>query len=172
MNSTPPTPVRRALRFALTAFVFMSAAQLAQAQFVDERTPAPKAAEQRAGQGASSVPFAPAKGEPAPPPVPVAAPVPTWEIKATDVRLDRVMDRWAKDAGWRVQWDANRHVELAGPNIFKGSFQEVVAQVLATPGILLSDYPLEGCVYPNTPPMVRITRMGDQVNECPEEYKQ
>ncbi len=94
-----------------------------------------------------------------------------WEIRATDVRLDLVLERWAKTAGWRVQWDANRHVELAGPNTFKGAFRDVVGQVLSTPGIKFSEFPLEGCIYPNVPPLIRITRMGDQTSECPEEYK-
>lgn len=104
-------------------------------------------------------------------PVAVPEPAQSWEIRATDVRLDLVLERWAKAAGWRVQWDANRHVELSGPNTFKGAFRDVVGDVLATPGIKFSDYPLEGCIYPNVPPLIRITRMGDQANECPQEYK-
>lgn len=117
---------------------------------------------------------------PRPAPVPLVSPVavPTqetvggsWEIKPTDVRLDKVLERWAKAAGWRVQWDAAKHVELSGPNTFTGAFELAVGQVLGTPGIRMSEYPLEGCIYPNNPPLIRITRMGEQVNECPEEHK-
>lgn len=103
--------------------------------------------------------------------VPEPEPEPSWEIKATDFRLDRVLERWSQQAGWRLQWDAARHVELSGPNVFRGSFESAVAQVLSTPGIRMSEFPLEGCIYPNTPRLMRITRMGDQVNECPVEFK-
>ena len=33
-------------------------------------------------------------------------------------------------------------------------------------GIRQSDYPLEACIYANTPPLVRITRQGEQAREC------
>ena len=94
-----------------------------------------------------------------------------WEIRATDVRLDLVLERWAKTAS--RQPDA---VFLAwrgrpGPFLFPGAFRDVVGQVLSTPGIKFSEFPLEGCIYPNVPPLIRITRMGDQTSECPEEYK-
>ena len=116
----------------------------------------------------------PAAPSAAPEPAAVSAPAPlqAWRIEPTDLRLDRVLRRWAEAAGWRIQWDAARHVELAGPNTFRGSFEQAVAQVLSTPGIRLSEYPLEGCIYPNTPPLLRITRQGEQAIECPSEFKQ
>jgi hypothetical protein len=37
---------------------------------------------------------------------------------------------------------------------------------LSSPGIRMSDFPLEACIYANTPPLVRITRQGEQTREC------
>ena len=149
--------------------------------------PAPAGAQaiERSSQpfpGGAGLPFAPAAEAIAPrsvapvqvpdaPAATAASSAAAWEIRSTDVRLDRVLERWAQGAGWRLQWDAARHVELAGPTVFRGTFESAVAQVLQTPGIRLSEYPLEGCIYANTPRLMRITRLGDQVNECPEEYK-
>jgi len=38
--------------------------------------------------------------------------------------------------------------------------------VLNSAGIRQSDYPLEACIYANDPPLVRITRQGEQSREC------
>ena len=154
-------PRRRLITNVVCAVAALCAGS-SSAQFVDERAAAKQPAVTAAG-----VPTAPAAAAPA---EPLPPPEKAWEIKPTDLRLDRVLHRWAEEAGWRVQWDAARHVELAGPNTFRGSFESAVAQVLATPGIRMSEYPLEGCIYPNTPPLVRITRQGEQVSECPQEY--
>ena len=93
-----------------------------------------------------------------------------WEVRTADMRIDRTLERWAQAAGWRVQWDATRHVEIGAPTTFRGSFEAAVRAVLATPGIRLSEFPLEGCLYPNNPPLLRITRQGEQAVECPTEY--
>ena len=90
-----------------------------------------------------------------------------WDVAVTDITLAKALERWAAKAGWRVRWDADRHVLISAPAIYEGSFEDAVATVLATPGIRGSAYPLEACVYANTPPLIRITRMGDQANECP-----
>jgi hypothetical protein len=90
-----------------------------------------------------------------------------WDVAVTDITLAKALDRWAAKAGWRVRWDADRHVLISAPAVYEGSFEDAVAAVLATPGIRGSAYPLEACVYANTPPLIRVTRMGDQVNECP-----
>jgi hypothetical protein len=92
---------------------------------------------------------------------------PKWTVDVQDITLAKTIDRWAARAGWRVRWDAERHVLISAPAVYGGSFEDAVAAVLATPGIRNSQYPIEACVYQNTPPLLRITRMGDQVNECP-----
>lgn len=89
-----------------------------------------------------------------------------WTVDVRDVYLANTFQRWAKQAGWRVRWDAAKHVMVEAPDTFTGSFEEAVAAQIESPGIANSSYPLEVCIYPNNPPLVRITRKGDQDKEC------
>lgn len=96
-----------------------------------------------------------------------------WHIKASDVRLASTFERWAKestDSGvpFSILWDAGKHVLIEAPTEYRGSFLDAIEQALKSPSILQSDYPLEACEYPNTPPVVRITRWGEQAKDCPE----
>jgi hypothetical protein len=116
-------------------------------------------------------PISPA--QPAPMPSPLVLPVmvapaiaPAWEVQIADVNLSNTFQRWAALAGYRVKWDANRNVLIDAPGRIEGSFEEAVERVLASPGIRQSEYPLEVCFYPNTPPLARVTRRGEQLKEC------
>ena len=95
-----------------------------------------------------------------------APPVQTWEVQIADVNLSNTFQRWAGVAGYRVKWDANRHILIDAPGEIRGSFEDALERVLASSGIRNSDYPLEVCFYPNTPPLARITRRGEQVKDC------
>lgn len=94
------------------------------------------------------------------------APAQQWEVLFSDVTLDKTFERWARAAGYRLKWDAAKNFLVEAHDTFHGDFESAVSNALATPGIRYSDYPLEGCVYPNSPPLMRITRRGDQVREC------
>lgn len=94
------------------------------------------------------------------------APAQQWEVLLSDVTLDKTFERWARAAGYRVKWDAAKNFLVEAHDTFHGDFESAVWDALATPGISYSDYPLEGCVYPNSPPLMRITRRGEQVREC------
>ncbi|HEY1059468.1 MAG TPA: TcpQ domain-containing protein [Limnobacter sp.] len=89
-----------------------------------------------------------------------------WELRLDDLRLDRALARWAKQAGYSFRWDADRYLLIGAPSVFDGNFTDAIEQVLETPGIANSEYPLEACVYANNPPLLRITRLGDQAREC------
>ncbi|MDP9902409.1 TcpQ domain-containing protein [Variovorax ginsengisoli] len=89
-----------------------------------------------------------------------------WAVEIRDVTLANTFQRWATAAGWRVRWDAAKNVMVEAPDVFKGRFEDAVTSQLASPGIAYSNYPLEVCFYPNTPPLARITRKGDQTKEC------
>lgn len=89
-----------------------------------------------------------------------------WSVETRDVNLANTFQRWAGQAGWRVRWDAQKHVMVEAPDSFSGTFEEAVEAQLSSPGIAMSAYPLEVCFYPNTPPLARITRKGDQNQEC------
>lgn len=86
----------------------------------------------------------------------------TWEVRVSDVRLEMTLERWAAAAGYKLLWDADRHVLLSAGDTFRGEFLEAVNRVLQSPAISQSDYPLEAVVYSNNPPVLRITRDGDQ----------
>lgn len=90
-----------------------------------------------------------------------------WEILPTDTRLATALERWAKQAGYSFRWDAERHALIEGAHTFLGTFEQAVRGALDTPGIALSAYPLESCIYPNNPPLLRITRKGEQAKDCP-----
>jgi hypothetical protein len=124
------------------------------------------------------LPFAPAARQampiaPAAPVAPIAlevpaaqAPRPQWDVAVADVSLLNTFKRWAVTAGYRIKWDALRHVLVEAPGVVTGTFEEAIEQVLSSPGIRNSEYPLEVCFYPNSPPLARITRRGEQVKDC------
>lgn len=89
-----------------------------------------------------------------------------WRVAVTDARLDKSLARWAKEAGFSFRWDADRHVLVSASSEFRGSLEAAVNELLSTPGIKNSDYPLEACIYSNSPPLLRVTRLGDQTNQC------
>jgi hypothetical protein len=101
---------------------------------------------------------------------PVASPgasaTQSWEVRTQDITLARTLERWASTAGYRLRWDADRNFLIAASDRYEGSFESALQAVLASAGIRQSDYPLEACVYANRPPLVRITRMGEQSREC------
>jgi hypothetical protein len=133
----------------------------AHAQFVDERTPPPSAKPAGAAlPGAARAAAAPSVPPPAPPP----PPMPKWMVSIGDVNLQSTFERWAQQAGYRVKWDAGRHVLVDAPGEIEGSFEQAVETVLASPGIRQSEYPLEVCFYSNK--VARVTRRGEQQKEC------
>ncbi|MDL5034353.1 TcpQ domain-containing protein [Pelomonas sp. APW6] len=152
------------------ALVSVLASSFAWAGFVDERTEKEKAAElgQRTPQVAASVaPAASAAAKAVPAAGATQEPVKTWEVLASDVLLMKTFQRWAKDAGYTLRWDAEKNFLVSGPNTWTGSFEYAVFKTLMTPGIRYSDYPLEACVYPNKPLLMRVTRKGEQARDCP-----
>ncbi|WP_234265132.1 toxin co-regulated pilus biosynthesis Q family protein [Hydrogenophaga sp. NFH-34] len=89
-------------------------------------------------------------------------PAETWSIQISDVRLETTLERWAKQAGYTLIWDADRHVLITAEDNFSGSFDEALLRVLSSPAISKSDFPLEAVIYGNNPPVLRITGLGEQ----------
>ena len=96
----------------------------------------------------------------------VGAPAGTWRVLTQDITLARTIERWAQQAGYRVKWDAQRNFLIGAPDSVDGTFETALTTVLNSAGIRQSDYPLEACIYANSPPLVRITRQGEQAREC------
>jgi hypothetical protein len=89
-----------------------------------------------------------------------------WHVLTQDITLARTLERWGAQAGYRVKWDAQRNFLIGAPDSVEGTFETALKAVLDSAGIRQSDYPLEACIYANTPPLVRITRQGEQALEC------
>jgi hypothetical protein len=89
-----------------------------------------------------------------------------WSVLVQDITLARTLERWGAQAGYRVKWDAQRNFLIGAPDSVEGTFETALKAVLNSAGIRQSDYPLEACIYANTPPLVRITRQGEQAREC------
>ncbi len=100
-----------------------------------------------------------------PPPAPVKpVAVPKWEVQIADINLLQTFQRWGSEAGYRIKWDAGRHVLVDASGVVEGSFESAVEAVLSSPGIRQSEYPLEVCFYANQ--VARVTRRGEQQKEC------
>ena len=113
------------------------------------------------GPGAVALPVAPY--------VPAGSSEPAtahWNVLVQDITLARTLERWGAQAGYRVKWDAQRNFLIGAPDSVDGSFETALKTILNSAGIRQSDYPLEACIYANTPPLVRITRQGEQTREC------
>ena len=89
-----------------------------------------------------------------------------WSVLVQDITLATTLERWGAQAGYRVKWDAQRNFLIGAPDSVDGSFETALKTILNSAGIRQSDYPLEACIYANTPPLVRITRQGEQAREC------
>jgi hypothetical protein len=89
-----------------------------------------------------------------------------WELRQDDGRIDISIKRWATKMGYSFRWDAERYVLVDGSNKFRGDFPSAIRQLLGSSSIKNSSFPLEACLYNNTPPLLRITRMGDQSEDC------
>lgn len=102
------------------------------------------------------------------PVVVTATTVRTWRVQSEDIRLSTTLERWSKEAGYNLIWDAQKQVLLSAKDSFDGTLEEALKRVLSSPAIRKSEYPLEACFYPNQPPVIRITRMGEQIEDCPQ----
>ena len=89
-----------------------------------------------------------------------------WSVLVQDITLARTLERWGAQAGYRLKWEAQRNFLIGAPDTIDGTFESALRTVLNSAGIRQSDYPLEACIYANTPPLVRITRQGEQAREC------
>lgn len=95
----------------------------------------------------------------------IPAPI-VWEIKLQDITLAQTLQRWSQKAGWKLIWDVDKHLLIDSPHQLEGSFEEAVGLLLSTPSLAAAGIPLEVCFYPNTPPLARVTKKGQQDQEC------
>lgn len=89
-----------------------------------------------------------------------------WEVRTSDITIAKTFERWAVDAGYKLKWDASRNFLVGASDVYFGSFESAIQAVLSSSGIRNSDYPLEACIYANSPPLLRVTRQGEQSRDC------
>lgn len=89
-----------------------------------------------------------------------------WSMDIRDVTYFSAFSRWAKEANYQIRWDAPSHFYIGAIDTYQGTFEEAIEAALGNPAIANSRLPLEVCFYPNTPPLARITRKGEQELEC------
>lgn len=126
----------------------------------------PSAAPEVAASPSAVIAPLPVAATPLPSPPVTAAASARWGVQVADVTLANTLARWGAQAGYRVRWDAARHVLIDAPDVFSGTFEEAVAAVLGSAGIRGSSYPLAVCFHPNTPPLARITRQDPSSGDC------
>ena len=120
----------------------------------------------RPWHAAAEAPLPVAPYAPAAPPATADGASARWSVLVQDITLARTLERWGAQAGYRVKWDAQRNFLIGAPDSVEGTFEMALKAILGSAGIRQSDYPLEACIYANTPPLVRITRQGEQAREC------
>ena len=125
--------------------------------------PSQAVAQLRHGSSSAALPVAPYAGAGGHAVDPAAR---HWSVLVQDITLARTLERWGAQAGYRVKWDAQRNFLIGAPDSVDGTFEMALKTILGSAGIRQSDYPLEACIYANTPPLVRITRQGEQAREC------
>lgn len=86
----------------------------------------------------------------------------SWFVKIEDVTLENTFKRWAEQANYQLLWDTDREILIPAKDEFFGTFEEALSRVLQSPAIRNSEHPIEAVIYANQPPLVRITRMGEQ----------
>nr|WP_280971475.1 TcpQ domain-containing protein [Cupriavidus gilardii]WDE72712.1 hypothetical protein [Cupriavidus gilardii] len=69
-----------------------------------------------------------------------------WEIRSDDTSLATVLDRWAREAGYRFRWTAPRE-QPAFPLAIRGSFEDALKQIMSD--TRSTQYPLRACIYLN-----------------------
>lgn len=100
-------------------------------------------------------------------PAPAAAPAAAvagqrWQVRIEDIKLENTLKRWAQQANYQLIWDTDREFLIPASDEFIGNFEDALDRLLQSPAIRKSEHPLEAVIYSNNPPLVRITRLGEQ----------
>ncbi|PPC84785.1 MAG: hypothetical protein CTY35_00245 [Methylotenera sp.] len=88
---------------------------------------------------------------------PILSVQPEWLMTPKDRTVRNGMARWAKTAGWNLDWDVAVDFPIPYDVSFKGDFETAVQEVMGS--LMGSDYPVEACTYENK--TVRIVRFGE-----------
>lgn len=82
--------------------------------------------------------------------------VQTFHTQPGDRSVSVLLERWARQVGVGMIWDAKNDVTLAGQDRFTGTFEQAVERLLSG----VTGVNLQACIHVNTPPVIRITESG------------
>ncbi|WP_323117802.1 toxin co-regulated pilus biosynthesis Q family protein [Burkholderia alba] len=78
-------------------------------------------------------------------PMPPAAPLPAWDVRASDGTIRGVLTRWAHSAGWQLVWDAPVDFSIDAQATLHGSFEDVLQTLVASLG--RTSTPIQAILY-------------------------
>lgn len=64
-----------------------------------------------------------------------------WQVLRADVSVRRLLQRWGREAGWQVVWDAPRDFPIETEVQLSGRIEQVVSAVVES--LALTDYPVQ-----------------------------
>jgi hypothetical protein len=76
--------------------------------------------------------------------------------QAGDRSVAALLERWTRQVGVGLVWDAKTDVTLTGQDRFTGTLEQAVERLLSG----ITGVSLQACVHTNTPPVIRITESG------------
>src|SRR5438046_321303 len=109
---TRKTPHARAMRQVASAVGAAAFAAMAGATWAAEPTPAIPEPYRSVATGLPVVPFGVGTGARRGDLGLALVPPLQWEVRTQDLTLAGTLERWASQAGYRVQWDAKRNVPI------------------------------------------------------------
>ncbi len=83
----------------------------------------------------------------------------TWRVEIADMNVRRVIERWSRNAGMQVIYEASKDVDVGATAAFSGTYEHALQQLLAA--IEASEMPLRACLYANA-----VTRVIPRMQRC------
>ncbi|MFJ3057603.1 toxin co-regulated pilus biosynthesis Q family protein [Herbaspirillum sp. NPDC087042] len=77
-----------------------------------------------------------------------------WQVRRADVSVRRMLQRWAREAGWQLVWDAPRDFPVDTELQLSGRIEQVVSAVVES--LAITDYPVQARINSE----LRIIRIG------------
>ncbi len=74
-----------------------------------------------------------------------AAPLPAWDVRASDGTIRGVLTRWSRSAGWQLVWDAPVDFSIDAQATLHGSFEDVLQALVASLG--RTSTPIQAILY-------------------------
>jgi hypothetical protein len=78
----------------------------------------------------------------------------TWTFVHADGTVHQALQRWAREAGWQLVWEAERDFPIDAEVTLHGNFLEALSQAMAV--LRDTDFPLQARVQAET----RVVRVG------------